>query len=136
MPYKSEKILIRGTQYDRRNKLTAEQRQEIFHRYHTESVSQRQLACEYGVSRRLISYIVDPEKAEIAKEILRQRKAKGMYKPDKKQWAAVIREHRRYKQQLYIQGLIQLPQNMPDPSIHKTRQLKKTDYANTPGTVR
>lgn len=83
MPYKSEKILIRGTRYDRRNKLTAEQRQEIFHRYHTESVSQRQLACEYGVSRRLISYIVDPEKAEIAKEILRQRKAKGMYKPDK-----------------------------------------------------
>ena len=136
MPYKSEKILIRGTRYDRRNKLTAEQRQEIFHRYHTESVSQRQLACEYGVSRRLISYIVDPEKAEIAKEILRQRKAKGMYKPDKKQWAAVIREHRRYQQQLYIQGLIQLPQNMPDSSIHKTRQLKKTDYANTPGTVR
>ena len=51
MPYKSEKISISGTEYDRRQKLTPEQRAEIYHRYHTEDVSQRQLAREYGVSR-------------------------------------------------------------------------------------
>ena len=45
MPYKSEKISISGTEYDRRQKLTPEQRAEIYHRYHTEEVSQRQFAC-------------------------------------------------------------------------------------------
>lgn len=32
MPFKSEKIIICGTQYDRRQKLTPEQREEIFRR--------------------------------------------------------------------------------------------------------
>nr|DAE30238.1 MAG TPA: Protein of unknown function (DUF2481) [virus sp. ct5rm7] len=108
MPYRSEKILICGTQYDRRQKLTPEQRAEIFHRYHTEDVSQRQLAQEYGISRRLVTFIIDPEKMETASEGLKRRKAKGLYKPDKQKWAATVREHRRYKQQLYKQGQIEL----------------------------
>lgn len=108
MPYRSEKILICGTQYDRRQKLTPGQRAEIFRRYHTEDISQRQLAREYGVSRRLITFIVDPEKMEAANEGLKRRKAKGLYKPDKQKWAATVREHRRYKQQLYNQGQIEL----------------------------
>ena len=56
MPYKSSGIIISGTQYDRRQKLTPFQKAEIFHRYMTEAVSQRQLAREYGVSRRLDVY--------------------------------------------------------------------------------
>lgn len=48
MPYRSTGITICGTRYDRRQKLTPEQRAEIFHRYMTEDVSQRQLAREYG----------------------------------------------------------------------------------------
>ncbi|KAB5255299.1 hypothetical protein F9959_18930, partial [Bacteroides stercoris] len=56
MPYKSSGIIISGTQYDRRQKLTPFQKAEIFHRYMTEAVSQRQLAREYGVSRRLITF--------------------------------------------------------------------------------
>ena len=47
MPYKSSGIIISGTQYDRRQKLTPFQKAEIFHRYMTEAVSQRQLAREY-----------------------------------------------------------------------------------------
>ncbi len=61
MPYKSEKIIIRGSQYDRRQKLTPEQKSEIAFRYATTDISQRKLAEEYGVSRRLITFIVNPE---------------------------------------------------------------------------
>lgn len=108
MPYKSEKITISGTQYDRRQKLTPEQRAEIYHRYHTEDVSQRQLAREYGVSRRLITYIIEPDRMEKVRERLRRCKAKGMYKPDKKKWAATVREHRHYKQELFKRGKIKI----------------------------
>lgn len=108
MPYKSEKISISGTEYDRRQKLTPEQRAEIYHRYHTEEVSQRQLAREYGVSRRLITFLIDPDKMEASRRRLKRSKAKGMYKPDKKKWAETVREHRHYKQQLFKQGKIQI----------------------------
>lgn len=50
----------------------------------TEAVSQRQLAREYGVSRRLITFIVNPESEERNKELLRENKAKGLYKYDRK----------------------------------------------------
>lgn len=84
MPYRSTGITICGTRYDRRQKLTPEQRAEIFHRYMTEDVSQRRLAREYGVSRRLITFIVNPEREKRNRELLNKRKAKGMYKPDRK----------------------------------------------------
>lgn len=108
MPYRSEKILICGTRYDRRRKLTPEQRAEIFHRYMTEDVSQRRLAREYGVSRRLVTFIVNPENEERNRELLNGRKAKGLYKPDRKKHTETIREHRRYKQRLFKEGKIQL----------------------------
>ena len=108
MPYKSGKIIIRGTRYDRRRKLTPGQRAEIFHHYHTENVSQRQLACEYGISRRLVTFIVNPESEERNRQLLNERKAKGLYKPDRKKHTETIREHRRYKQKLYKEGKIQL----------------------------
>lgn len=108
MPYRSTGIIISGTCYDRRRKLTPGQRAEIFRRYHTEDVSQRQLAREYGVSRRLVSFIVNPESEERNRELLNGRKAKGLYKPDRKRHTEIIREHRRYKQKLYKEGKIQL----------------------------
>lgn len=108
MPYKSQTIPICGTEYDRRQKLTSEQRAEIYHRYHTEDVSQRQLAREYGVSRRLVTFIIDPDKLEESRSRLKRSKAKGLYKPDKKKWAATVREHRKYKQELFKQGKIQI----------------------------
>lgn len=108
MPYKSERISICGSTYDRRQKVTPEQRAEIYHRYTTEPISQRQLAREYGVSRRLISMIVNPDECNKIRAALKQRKALGLYKPDKKRWAATIREHRRYKQQLFLNGNIKL----------------------------
>lgn len=108
MPYRSTGIIISGTRYDRRQKLMPGQRAEIFRRYYTENVSQRQLAREYGVSRRLVTFIVNPESEERNRELLNERKAKGLYKPDRKRHTEIIREHRRYKQKLYKEGKIQL----------------------------
>ena len=103
MPYKSEKIKLSREQ-DRRIKLTDEQRVEIKNKYATGIYSQRKLALEYNVSRRLISFILDEEKAKIVAEQFKARRADGRYKPAKEEWAETIREHRRYKQKLYKEG--------------------------------
>lgn len=103
MPYKSEKIKLSKSQ-DRRIKLTDEQREEIRQKYSTGLYSQRALAREYKVSRRLISFVLDDEKYKKCKEQLKERRADGRYKPDKEEWAKTIREHRHYKQGLYLSG--------------------------------
>lgn len=103
MPYKSEKIKLSKEQ-DRRIKLTDKQRIEIKEKYATGFYSQRKLAAEYHVSRRLITFVLDEEKAKKAAEQLKERRADGRYKPDKEAWAATIREHRQYKQRLYVEG--------------------------------
>lgn len=103
MPYKSEKIKL-PKELDRRVKLSDEQRDEIKHKYELGFYSQRALAKEYNVSRRLISFILFPEKEERNRQQLKERKADGRYKYSKEQWATVVREHRRYKQELYKSG--------------------------------
>lgn len=111
MPYKSEKIKISGTKHDRRQKLTSEQKDEIRHLYYTTDTSQRKLAKQFGVSRRLITFVLEPERYERSRERLKEKKSKGFYRQSKEQWAASIREHRRYKQQLFLQGKIVLNTN-------------------------
>lgn len=101
--YKSEKIKLNPNQ-DRRIKLNDKQREEIREKYTTRMYSQRNLAEEYGVSRRLITFILDPDKAKKNAEQLKQRRADGRYKPSKEKWAAIMREHRQYKQELYLKG--------------------------------
>ena len=54
--------------------------------------------------KRLIQFICCPDKYLKNKESLKQRKAEGRYKPTKAEWAATIREHRRYKEQLKKKG--------------------------------
>jgi hypothetical protein len=60
MPYKFEKKII-PEQHDRRRKLTDAQKAEIDRRYKAGGVSSSQLAAEYGVSKKLILLIVNPE---------------------------------------------------------------------------
>ena len=103
MPYKSSKIKLSRSQ-DRRIKLTDEQREEIRHKYSTGLYSQRALAREYGVSRRLIAFVLDDTKYQKCKEQFKERKADGRYKPDKEEQAKTMREHRHYKQKLYLDG--------------------------------
>ena len=58
MPYKCEKINLKDGQ-KASQKLNKEQKEEIYTRYKEGGVSQRELAREYGVSRRLITFIID-----------------------------------------------------------------------------
>ena len=100
MPYKHKEKLI-PLEHDRRVKLNDTQRQEIRELYPSGSYSQRGLAKLYGVSRRLIVFILDPSKHEAnvarKKELL---ETKSYYDKDKN--AAYMRSHRQYKQKLYL----------------------------------
>ena len=101
MPYKSESIKLSETQ-DRRRKLTTETQEEIRSLYKTGLYSWNQLAGMYGCSKSRIGQIVNPErdakvKARI-KEHWRDYQQKG------EEWNATQREHRAYKQKLYLKG--------------------------------
>lgn len=101
MPYKSEKLKIAGTQYDRRKKLSDDQKQYIRWLREEEQLSYNQLAQMFGVSKRLVIFICKPETQEKCRERFKQLKKDGRYKPTKEEWADTMKEHRRYKQNLY-----------------------------------
>lgn len=101
MPYKSEKIKLAPCQ-DRRRKLTEEQKDEIRRIYKTGVCGTRPLAKQFGVSRSLIQIIVNPVRAESIKQ--RRKEHWRDYRPSKEEWAATVREHRHYKQELYLKG--------------------------------
>lgn len=106
MPYKSERIKIAGTQFDRRIKLTDEQKDLIRWLREEEQISYNKLAVQFNVSKRLVMFICNPEKYEKSKEQFKQRTREGRYKPNKKEWAETIREYRKYKQELYLNNKI------------------------------
>lgn len=103
MPYKSDSIKIEGTKYDRRRKLTEDDRQDIIKL--SAELSVHQLAKNFNVSRRLVQFILYPERHE---ENLIRRRARGgskaYYSTEKNTKAK--REHCRYKHKLYLEGKI------------------------------
>lgn len=101
MPYKSESIKLNPSQ-DRRRKLTEEQKEEIRRIYKSGVCGTRPLAKQFGVSRSLIQVIVNPQIAERQKKYRKEHWRD--YKQPKEKWAETIREHRRYKQELYLKG--------------------------------
>lgn len=101
MPYKSEKIKLKGLQ-DRRKRLTDEQRERIKELYGTGLYSLNDLAKKYSVSKKTILLIVNKDSAE---------KAKQYRKEHWKDWQRKGEEHnkaiantRKYKQELYKSG--------------------------------
>lgn len=106
MPFKSEAIKL-PKQYDRRVKLSDEQREEIRDKYASGLYSQRALASEYQVSRRLIAFILYPERYAKSKEQFKVRRQDGRYKPDRDKWRKTMKEHRAYKQKLFTSGKIE-----------------------------
>ena len=101
MPYKSEKLKLPPTK-DRRRKLTDEQKEEIRKIYATGICGTRPLAKQFGVSRSLIQVIVNPAIAEKKKQRMKERWRD--YRPSKEEWNKIKKEHRQYKQNLYLQG--------------------------------
>lgn len=99
MPYKSEKIKL-PPEKDHRRKLTDDQKEQIKSIYAEGGVGARPLAKQFGVSRKTIQLIVNPEIKR--KQDERIKKHWKDYRPTKKERAAIMREHRKYKQQLYL----------------------------------
>jgi len=113
MPYKSEKIKIANTKNDRRIKLTDDDKELIKWLREEEKISYQKLANQFGVSKRTIQFICDPKKLE---ENKKRRAERGGWKQyyDKEKNTEVQREHRQYKQDLYIKNEInQLKNNQP-----------------------
>lgn len=97
MPYKFETDRFTvGKEHDRRRKLTDEQKEEIVHKYSLGIYSQRQLATEYGVSRRLIQFTLDPEKQRANREL---HSSSEYY--DKAKQREYMKRHRQHKKELY-----------------------------------
>ncbi|MBO5828871.1 MAG: hypothetical protein J6R59_10540 [Paludibacteraceae bacterium] len=101
MPYKSEKIKLKGLQ-DRRKRLTDEQREEIKELYSTGLYSLNGLANQYNVSKKTILLIVNKESAEKAKEYRKEHWREWQRKGE--EWNETVRKHRAYKQELYKNG--------------------------------
>ena len=64
MPYKSERIPIAGTEYDRRRKLSETQKELIRRLWEDDMLSCNQLARMFGVSKRTIQFVCHPEKTQ------------------------------------------------------------------------
>lgn len=101
MPYISESIRLQGLQ-DRRRKLTDEQKEEIREMYATGNWSLNKLGAAFGVSKKTVLLLVNPDSAEKAKEYRKENWRE--FQPTKEQRTKTTREHRRYKQSLYLSG--------------------------------
>lgn len=94
-----------GKQFDRRRKLTDEQREEIKRLYSTGNYSQQRLAIKFGVGHDTIHRIVNPD-AE------RRRKGYSVkhgwkYRPTPEKNKRAISRHLQYKQILIDYGKIE-----------------------------
>lgn len=105
MPYKFEKTPINNPKYDKRVKLTDEDRENIRKEYTTGLISQRQLAEKYGVSKRLIQFVLSPEKAKEAKQQFLERQKDGRYY-NKEKHKEYMKNYRNHKKELYQNGLL------------------------------
>ena len=101
MPYKSEKLELPPNK-DRRRKLTDEQKEEIKRIYAEGKYGTRPLAKQFGVSRSTIQVIVNPAIKQRHHNYVKEHWRD--YRPSKEEWAATMKEHRHYKQELYLKG--------------------------------
>ena len=105
MQYKSQKIYIKNTQYDRRVKLTDEQREDIRYMRKEYGLSYNKLAKEFGVSKRCIQFVCNPEDEKKCRERFKELRKDGRYY-DKEKNTEYVRNTITYKQDLYNKGKI------------------------------
>lgn len=103
MPYISEKISIKNTEYDRRKKINDAQREEI-KKLRLSGLTYREIAEMYKCHRETIINICNPDIAEQKRIADRERRRKRNYTQAEK--AAIQREHRAYKHKLHKEGKI------------------------------
>lgn len=101
MAGKAQRIKLSESQ-DRRRKLSEVQKQEIKDLYETGNFSMKTLASMYEVSKKTILLIVNPESAEKARQYRKENWRN--WQRTGEEWNRIQREHRAYKQMLYIRG--------------------------------
>lgn len=104
MPYISEKIKL-PRELSRRVKIPIEMHEIIRQEYKEGKTSQRVLAKKYGVSRRLITFILSPEKASYAKLLYKARRKDKRYY-NRFAHTRAVNSWRKYKQELYLKGIL------------------------------
>lgn len=107
MPYKCEKIKIVDTAFDRRVKLTPEDKLLIQQIREDEGTSYQKLANRFKVSKRLIIFVCKPETLAANYKARVDRGGSKIYY-DRETHVTTMRKHRRYKQGLYLKGAIKL----------------------------
>jgi len=82
---------------DRRVKIKLEDHDKIRAEYATGTISQRGLAGKYNVSRRLITFILYPERLAEQKELYKERRKDGRYYDREKHNEAIksLRAHKK-----------------------------------------
>jgi len=107
MPYKSGNIKIEKTKFDKRIKLTDDDKKLICWLSEEEKLSQRVLASQFKVSRRTIQFVLDPAKLVANKQKRLERGGSKQYY-DREKNNEYMKEHRNYKQDLYVKGEIKI----------------------------
>lgn len=105
MPYIFDDIPINNPDHDKRVKLTDIDKEHIREEYATGLFSQRDLAKKYSVSRRLIQFTLDPEKAATARQQFSDRQKDGRYY-DREKHNKYMKDHRDHKKELWNNGLL------------------------------
>lgn len=105
-PYdRIQKIKIAGSEFDRRKKITYEQKAEIIKKWQN-GQSKHSLSREYNISRKMITILTDPKRAEHFRQYANQYCKE--HRAIKEERAKIQAEHRRYKKKLFIDGKINL----------------------------
>lgn len=101
MPMRHEKQKIKlPAIYDRRRKITNDEREGIKYLYFIEARGIREIARIFShISRRAIQFIIFPERLEHARALYKERRVDGRYYQKEKNTRAV-KEHRRYKRDI------------------------------------
>jgi hypothetical protein len=100
MPYKSDTLKINNIKLDRRVKLSPEQKEEIISLYKTGDYTIRGLTRIYEVSRRLIQFILFPDRLKKNVDNYHERGGWEAYY-NKNKHAEYMKTHRKYKYKLY-----------------------------------
>jgi len=104
MPSKIDKVKLNSQILDRRVKLTDSDKEDVILRYHL-GASITGLSKVYGVNKRLIQFILFPERKENNILLRKLRGGSNIYY-DREKHSEAIKDLRRYKRELQKQGKI------------------------------
>lgn len=95
-----------GKEFSRRIKLSDENKEEI-KKLHKQGIAIRALSRDFNVSKRLIQFILFPERQEINIQLRKERGGSKIYYDVEKNRLSQA-DHRAYKKDLLSRGLLKL----------------------------